>query len=207
MRAKLLFIGAGIVSWFAAAAGLRADGLEMQNGDRYAGKVLAVSADTVVLESEVLGKISVPRSKVASLTFGTNAAAPKVSGTPVPPGSTNSSAAPAPLILANTNLNLSAALRQLGANTNFIGQIRGQMFAGNPEAAGKFDELVNGLFSGQLNLNDVRRQAQASAAQLRALKRELGPDADDNTLDGYLKILDAFVNETAADPASQTPAP
>ena len=206
MRAKLLFICAGVVWWFAAAAGLRADVLEMQNGDRYSGKVLAVSADTVVLNSEILGKINVPRSKVASLTFGTKAAAPKAAGNPTSPVSTNPPAAPAPMALADTNLDLSAALRQLGANTNFIGQIRQQMFAGNPEAAGKFDEMVNGLFNGQLNVNDLRRQAQSSADQLRALQRELGPETDD-TLDGYLKILDAFVHETAADPVNQKTAP
>jgi hypothetical protein len=57
-----------------------------------------------------------------------------------------------------------------------------------------------------MNLDDLRRQAQSSAAQLRALKRELGPDADD-ALDGYLKILDAFVNEAPAGPANQPPAP
>ena len=208
MRIKLLFVCTGIISWFAAASGLRADVLEMQNGDRYSGKVLAMSADTVVLHSEILGKINVPRSKVTSLTFGTNAAAARVAANPAPPASANPPTATSSNSnpLGNLNLDLSAALGQLGGNTNFIGQIRQQMFAGNPEAAGKFDELVGGLFSGQLNLNDVRRQAESSAAQLRALKRDLGPEADE-ALDGYLKILDAFVKETATDPANQTPTP
>jgi hypothetical protein len=57
-----------------------------------------------------------------------------------------------------------------------------------------------------MDLNDLRRQAQASADQLRAFKRQLGPDADES-LDEYLKILDAFVNETPAAPASQPAAP
>ena len=207
MSTKHLLICAGIVYWFATAFGLRADVLVMQNGDRYSGKVLAVSADTVVLNSEILGKINVPRRKVANLAFGTNAAAPQATDV-LAPAAVNAPAAAAPpaLVLAGTNLDLSAALRQLGANTNFIGQIRQQMFAGNPQAAGRFDEMVNGLFTGQMNLDDLRRQAQSSAAQLRALKRELGPDADD-ALDGYLKILDAFVNEAPAGPANQPPAP
>jgi hypothetical protein len=205
MSTKLLFACVGMVLWFAAAAALRADVLEMQNGDRYSGQVLALSADTVVLHSEILGKINVPRSKVASLTFGTNAAAARAASKPTlpspnPPTATSSNA------LDSLHLDLSAALGQLGGDTNFIGQIRQQMFAGNPEAAGKFDELVSGLFSGQLNVNDVRRQAESSAAQLRALKRDLGPEADD-ALDGYLKILDAFVKEAAAEPANQTPPP
>ena len=46
--------------------------------------------------------------------------------------------------------------------------------------------MVNGLLSGQMNLNDVRREARSSADQLRELKKELGPDADDS-LDGYLR--------------------
>jgi hypothetical protein len=100
-----------------------------------------------------------------------------------------------PLILANTNADFSAALRQFGGDTNVIGEIRQQMLAGSPEAATKYDEMVNGLLSGQMNLSDLRKQAAASAHQLRDLKRELGPDADD-ALDGYLKILDAFVNES-----------
>jgi hypothetical protein len=195
-----------MVLWFAAAAALRADVLEMQNGDRYSGQVLALSADTVVLRSEILGKINVPRSKVASLTFGTNAAAAKAASNPTPLHSPNRPTATSSNALDNLNLDLSTSLAQLGGNTNFIGQVRQQMFAGNPEAAGKFDELVSGLFSGQLNLNDLRRQAESSAAQLRALKRDLGPEADD-ALDGYLKILDAFVKEAAAEPANQAPPP
>ena len=57
---------------FDAALWLQADQVEMQNGDRFSGKVFSVSADTVVLQSDTLGKITVPRKKVASLTFGTN---------------------------------------------------------------------------------------------------------------------------------------
>lgn len=55
--------------------------------------------------------------------------------------------------------------------------------------------MVSGLMSGQINLADLRRQAQSSAKQLRDLKRELGSDAG-KSLDAYLKILDAFVTTT-----------
>lgn len=202
MRTKL-FIFTGLVTSFIASSGLRADVLEMQNGDRYSGKVLSVSADIVVLNSEILGKINVPRNKVASVKFGANVVGLQLSAHPAQPVATNLVAAPATTTLANTNVDLSAALRQLGGNTNFIGQIRQQMLAGSPEAGAKFDEMVNGLMSGQINVSDLRRQAQSSAEQLRELKRELGPDADES-LDAYLKILDAFVNETAAEPAGKT---
>jgi hypothetical protein len=206
MSAKLLSVSAGIFFMVVAAPCLRADLVEMQNGDRYFGKVLSVSADTVVLESEVLGIIDVPRKKVASLAFGTNAAAPKaatnVTQVSVP---TNPPTAGSLADLAHTNLDLSATLRNLGANTNFIGQIREQLLAGNPEAASNYDDLVSGLMSGKVNMDDLRREAQSSADQLRDLKRDLGPDAGDS-IDAYLEVLDNFLNETDAEPASPTPA-
>jgi hypothetical protein len=207
MRTKLLFVSSGIFFIFAAAPWLRADEVEMQNGDRYFGRVLSVSADTVTLESEVLGKINVPRKKVASLAFGTNTAAPKAAANVAPISvPTNPPTAASLAALAGTNADLSAAFRNLGANTNFIGQIRGQLLAGNPEAASNYDEMVNGLMSGKLSLDDLRREARSSADQLRALKRDLGPEAGDS-LDAYLAVLDNFLKETAAEPTSATPAP
>jgi hypothetical protein len=200
MRIKLWFTGSGMILLLLVAPGLRADVLEMQNGDRYSGKVISVSPDTVVWNSDMLGKIIVPRSKVAGLSFGTNVATPKAANVTAPPVSTNLPVATAPVTLANTNLDLSAAFRQLGANTNFVGQIRQQMMAGNPVAARKYDEMVSGLLSGQLSVSDVRQQAQTAAAQLRELKRQLGPEADES-LDGYLQVLDSFIKETANEPA------
>src|SRR6266702_4560980 len=54
---------------------LRADQVETQSGDRYVGKVLSVNADTLVLQSEVLGTVRLPRAKVAQIILGTNAPA------------------------------------------------------------------------------------------------------------------------------------
>lgn len=206
MNAKLLLVAAGILGF--SGGRLRADVLEMQNGDRYSGTVLAVSANTVVLNSEILGRITVPRHQVSVLTIGTHraATAPTSANLPVP-ALTNLPAASAPsLILAKTNIDLSAALRQLGGDTNFINEVRRQLLAGSPEASAKYDDMVNGLMSGQLSLADLRRQAQASARQLRDLKRELGPEADE-TLDAYLNILDAFVNEGSGGSGNTSPAP
>ena len=207
MRFKLLFVLSGMIFMFVAAPRLRADLVEMQNGDRYSGKVLSVSADTVVLESEVLGKINVPRKKVATLMIGANAATPNTATNIARVSvSTNLPAAVPAAALANTNVDLSAAFRNLGANTNFIGQIRQQMLAGNSEAASNYDKLVSGLMTGKLNMDDLRREAMSSADQLRELKRDLGPDAGDS-IDAYLSVLDNFLKETAAEPASATPTP
>ena len=207
MRSKLLFVLFGTIFMFVAAPRLRADLVEMQNGDRYSGRVLSVSADTVVLESEALGKISLPRIKVATLMIGVNAATPNTATNIARVSvSTNFPMAAPAAALANTNLDLSAAFRNLGANTNFIGQIRQQVLAGNPEAASNYDEMVSGLMTGNLNMDDLRREAKSSADQLRQLKRDLGPDAGDS-VDAYLSVLDNFLKETDAKPVSAIPAP
>jgi len=205
MRFKLLPVLSGMIFMCVAAPGLRADLVEMQNGDRYAGKVLSVSTDTVVLDSEMLGKITVPRKKVAGLAFGTNAVAPKAAANIIVRASApaNLAAAAPTAALANTNVDLSVALLRLGADTNFVGQIRQQMLAGSPEAAGKYDEMVNGLMSGQLNLDDLRSQAKSYADQLREMRRDLGPGSSDS-IDAYLSVLDNFLKETASQPANTT---
>jgi hypothetical protein len=205
MKPMRLFLVLAVLLLCVDVSRLRADLVEMQNGDRYAGKVLAVSADTVVLDSEMLGKINVPRKKVAGLTFGTNAAALKAAANVARVSAPTNLPAAAPAgALANDNRNLSAAFRQLGANTNFVGQIRQQMLAGSPEAASKYDEMVTALMTGKLNLNDLRSQARSYADQLREMKRELGPEAGDS-VDTYLGVLDNFLKETADAPAGATP--
>src|SRR5580704_8039456 len=161
MQVKTWFIPAGMIFLLVCARPLRADEVDMQNGDRYFGKVMSVSADTVVLDSEMLGRLDVPRKKVASLVFGTNTA-PTAVKQASPVISTNSSSADASSALAGSNPDLSVALRGLGANTNFINQVRQQLLAGNPEAASNYDELIGGLMNGSVSIDDLRRQAQTT---------------------------------------------
>jgi hypothetical protein len=196
MRIKLLFVLAGMIFIFIAASRLRADEVDMQNGDRYIGTVLSVSGDAVVLKSEELGRITVPRKNVTAMAFGTNAVAPKAaSDAAAVSAPTNLPAAPSTAELTGTNADFSAAYHNLAADTNIVAQIRQQMLAGNPAATGKFDEMVNGLLDGSLNMNDLRREAQSDEDQLRALKHDLGPDAGDS-IDGYLDVLDDFIKES-----------
>ena len=203
MSTKLFPFALGIVFILVTARGLRADLVEMQNGDRYFGKVVSVSADTLVLESEMLGKVNVPRKGVASLAFGTNSVALKLSAEVAPvAGKTNLPAA-APLAgLMKTNLNLPAALRDPAATTNSLRQIREQMLASSPEATVKFNEMLAGLMTGKLGVSDIRREAKSVADQLREFKRDLGPEAG-GAYDGYLDILDHFLKETDATPPAK----
>jgi hypothetical protein len=195
MGFKILSVSFCVWVIFFITSTLCADVVAMQNGDRYYGTVMSVSPDTVILKSDVLGKIALPRKSVASLIFGTNSVAPTEATnfvhvfTPTNLPTANLAA------LTDTNVDLAVALHNLGSNTNFIQQIRNQMLAGSPEATGKFDEMVSGLMSGTVNIDDLRREAKASADQIRELKSDLGPDVGDS-LDDYLQVLDQFVNET-----------
>ena len=158
----------------------------MQNGDRYAGHILSMTSNSVVLESDVLGKVTLPREKISSVTFGNATAA--VAATPTPKSST-------------THTNIAVALRGMTGSTNTIEQVRQQMLTGaDPAATQKYNELVSGLMTGKLNVNDIRSQARTSIEQINQLKRELGPEAGD-ALDSYLAILQNFVNETESTPA------
>jgi hypothetical protein len=193
MKTSARMAASAAVLLILAAVSLRADQLQMQNGDRYTGRILSMTTNSVVLESDTLGKITLPRNKILLVMFGSAAV---TNAAPVAPIVT----APLPTAAA-TNADLSVALHNLGANTNFIQQVRQQMLTGaDPAANQKYDELVGGLMSGKMNLADLRNEAKASIDQINQLKRELGPQADDS-LDSYLSILQSFVNETASTPA------
>lgn len=167
----------------------RADQVEMQNGDRYVGNVVSLNTNTLVLENEVLGMVRLPRGKVALITLGSR---PPVSVTPLPSPANGQVRAPSSARAAAAT-NPSPELRKLAEHTNLIQQVQRQFLGdAGPEANQKFDELLSGLMSGKLTVDDLRAQAQSAADQLRALKREGGEDAG-FAADTYLAILDHFL--------------
>jgi hypothetical protein len=171
----------------------RADQVEMQNGDRYVGNVLSLSADTLVLQNEVLGTVNLPRSRVSYVRLG---AVSSAGATPLPSSKTAKARVPSAAGPA-ASTNSTGGFSQLGAHTNLIRQVQKQFLAdAGPEANQKFDELLSGLMSGKLTVNDLRAQAQSAADQLREMKRQGGEGAGFAT-DTYLTILDHFLKETA----------
>lgn len=170
-----------------------ADQVNMQNGECYIGKVVTLSNETVVVQSEVLGTLKVPKNKIASITFGTKAAAAPTVQTPVA-----GNAQPQKPAATNSNSDLTTAINQLRANPNAMQQVQQQMLAGaDPKATEMFNQMMGGLMNGSLNVDDIRRQAKSAADQLRAAKKELGDDAG-FAVDGYLAVLDGFLRETAS---------
>jgi hypothetical protein len=176
------------------------DQIEMQNGDRYAGKVVSLDGETVVFRNEVLGTVRLPRNKVASIALGAAAmtnSAPEAlvaSGAAVAAGSARTNAA----------AEGPAGLKEIGAHTNLIRQVQ-KKYLGNagPEAQQKFEELLGGLMSGKITVEDLRAQAKTAADQLRELKQQGGGEAG-FAVDAYLAILDHFVNESAPAAGSAT---
>jgi hypothetical protein len=199
----------GIV--LAASPFARADQIEMQNGDRYNGKLLAMTNATLVLQSEILGVITIPREKVNQISLGegvhTNSAK-RINSRPA--GVQSKALLPgtgtAAGVIGATNPPATAASAD---DKKLMAQVQDQFLAGaGPEAVNKYNNMVNGFLSGQLSLGDIRAQAKSAADQLRAARKDLGEDGG-IALDGYLAILDSFLKETASDaakPAAPTPA-
>ena len=198
----MVFLGCAAVLLGFVRGRAWADQVEMHNGDRYLGKVLSLNTNTLVLENEVLGTVRLSREKVALITLGSR---PSVRATPLP-SPVNSQVGASSAARAGIATNPSPDFRKLAGHTNLIRQVQKQFLGdAGPEANQKFDELLSGLMSGTLTMDDLRAQAQSAADQLRALKSEGGEEAGFAT-DTYLAILDRFLKGSA--PAgTQTNAP
>lgn len=195
---KMFFTSCIVAGLLLKTIPLHADQVEMQNGDRYVGKVLSLDSKTLLLKNDNLGTIRLPRAKVSNMTFGANAA------TNVAPVTTTTNALPTIPAATTTKgqTDLSASLKALGANTNFIKQVQSQFLAGaGPEANAKFNELVSGMMTGKMDINGLRAEAKKAAADLKKMKREVGDDT--GMLDSYLSILDTFIQES--EPATNSP--
>ena len=150
-----------------------ADVVQFVNGDRYTGTVLAVNENEVRLTNDVTGALTVPRAKVVSIHFGTN---PKLTETPA--------AQPAQ----------SAFKVDPGA----VEQVQREFLGtASPEANQMFQEMVQGLASGKLNVGDIRKTAIETINEVRELQKDLGDDDTAGLLDSYVSILESFVKNTS----------
>lgn len=197
-------------------ARLRADQVEMANGDRYVGRVLSLSGETLVLQSDVLGNLRLPRSRISTILLdprpaaaGTNAAL-----RPAAPRAKVASAAGATNTVVraagsstNASSDFAAAMRQLGGSSNMLRQVQDQLLTGaGPEAQAKFNDLMGGLLTGKIDLAQLRAQAKSTLDQARGMRGDLGEEGA-GMLDSYLAILDSFLKETEPDAASTNKPP
>jgi hypothetical protein len=190
-----------------------ADQVTLQNGDILNGKVVSMTTNALVLQDDSLGMLTLPRAKVSNITLGVvavalpplvtaNAAASQANSTfdYRPAGAPNPQAqtSPQPAEAGTPNTDLQAIAREVRGHSNLVQQVEAQVLgsSASPEAADKFNELLDQLSSGQLDMNGLRSQAQSAADQLQEYKKEMGPDAGEE-VDGYLSVLNSFLRETA----------
>ena len=185
--------------FFLASCGLRADQVEMRNGDRYFGKVLSMNSNTVAFQSPGLGQVQLSRAQVVSISL--NGA--DTASLPVTNASTGIAVSAGNRGATNA---LETAVHRLKANTNVVQQVHSDLLAGaSPEATQKFNEMVSALLTGKLTISGLRKEADTAAKQLRELRQELGEDSS-GLVDGYLKILDKFLQDPEVRDSTGTPA-
>lgn len=178
--------------WSCAIA--RADTVELTNGDLLSGKVATVNAEQVILASDVLGEVKLPRAKVAAIHFGERKpAAAKVGAAPVAPAS----GAPARTLPAEPSVDDVLNQLKAGAGGGDLTKMLQKEFPllQSPEVKAYFDKTIGGLMSGELDVSDIRQQALDVRNQVKELEKDLGPEGM-AALKPYLSVLDRFIKDT-----------
>lgn len=186
---KAVLILAGLISVLQL---VRADVVECDNGDRYHGKVLSMDEKQVTLQNEIAGTLKIPRQRIVSLSFRDKV---------VP------QAVVAPRAGATNSAKVRPGAVQFDAGA--VQKVQNEMLAGaTPEAQQMFNEMVQGLASGKLNVTDIQKQAQSTLKELRSMQSELGNDETAELLNSYAAILESFVGQAPTQGAVRpTPAP
>jgi hypothetical protein len=174
-----------------------ADQVILRNGDILNGKVLSMTTNALVLQDDSLGTMTLPRTKVSNITFGQVAAA-------MPPLAMANAVQASPEVTPqvnsqpNSDPDLQAMAREIREHSNLVQEVEAQVLgsSASPAAQSKFDDIIDQLSSGQLDMNGLRSQVQSAADQLQEYKKEMGPDAGEE-VDSYLSILNNFLQETA----------
>lgn len=169
----------------------QAEVIQLLNGDRYSGEVVQMDKTHIEFISEVQGRITIPREKVAAILFHPEAKAAAAAA------SANPGDAVQKIPSARDLQDLMREIQRDGIDDSTLNQVQEQMLSGaGPEANRMFREMAGDLLSGKLNLSDIRSQAEQAASQIEELKAELDEDTG-QLLDGYLSILNGFLQKTA----------
>jgi hypothetical protein len=185
-----------LVALFASLSA--ADTVQLTNGDTLHGEVLALDAQSLTMKSETLGELKLARAKVAQIRFG-DAPAKEAAALEAPPA-----AKPAPR--EQTADDVVRQLREQGIDPAIMRGVQDAipLLNTSPEAQKYFGDRVGGLISGQLDIGDIRHDAETAVAELEDLKREFGPQMGP-AIDPYLGILKRFLRETDPTPGAEKP--
>jgi hypothetical protein len=208
------------------------DTVRLVNGDQLTGRVLGVDADTIVLQSDVLGKVTLPRKQVAEIQMGqrrstpTGRSAVEQPGQPQPPRVSESTLikelqarglpiktlSELPGLMPDVSLPQSQqtpqdVIRQLrtrGISPGELDQVQGSVpLLAVPGVRAYFDHTLQGLITGRLDLHDLRQEAFKARDGLKDIQKDLGPNGA--ALNGYLMILDNFLELTEGSTTTAAP--
>jgi hypothetical protein len=201
MKSKRMLPSLALLCASALTGAVSADQIETTSGDHFTGKVLSVTNDMVLLQSDVLGQVTIPKSKVSSIKMGSAGRAATGSQS-VNPGAAYPSTLTTQNTISSTNASavvttdLGRAIKQLDSDPNAVKKVQEQYLAGTDASTkAKFNELLSGLQTGQIKVSDLRAQAQSAVDQLNSYKKELGPEAGE-ALNSYLSVLESFLRES-----------
>lgn len=199
MRSAFLKSSLLTAAWLMLQGNLWADTIVLVNGDVISGKVVSLSGDELKLESPILGVLTMHRDKVASVSLGDRPApapvAPATPAIPAVPNQRGANAAKSPNDPTATPEDVVEQLRKSGVDVGSLGQLQELIpLQQAPGAQSYFNDTLSGLMSGKLGIGDIRRDAIDARDQLQDLRKELGPNGA--ALDGYLSILENFIQET-----------
>jgi hypothetical protein len=161
---------------FLISAFAMADVVECENGDRYNGKVLLLNEKELRLTNDIQGIITIPRQKILSISLRMGTPAKRAAG-----DVQNS--------LTNGGIQL---------DPSSVAKVQQQFLSdANPEANELFQQMVQGLMTGKMDVNDIRNKAQGTLEQLRQFQKELGQDEEGELLGSYANILEAFLKNAS----------
>jgi hypothetical protein len=99
---------------------------------------------------------------------------------------------------ANTETSVQDVLKQLkkGGLEKSVQQVEGEFpLLAVPEVKEYFDTTLKGLITGEVSVDNLRKQALDVRKQVKELEKELGPEGVD-ALKPYMSILDKFIRES-----------
>jgi len=148
------------------------DVIECENGDRYNGKVLLLNEKELKLQNDIQGTITIPREKIVTISFR-------------PAKKTG---------LLNERPSAGATNRPSQFDPAAVAKVQQELLGeANPEANQLFQEMVNGLMSGKMNIGDIQGKAQSTLNELKQFQKELGQDEDGELLGNYVSVLENFL--------------
>ncbi|QDT35944.1 hypothetical protein [Stratiformator vulcanicus] len=186
-----------------------ADTIRLENGDTLSGHVKSLDDQNLVLASDVLGDVTLKRTKVAEIYLGDNRPQePVATVVPAPPkqdATANKAGGVAGALglgqgtlPAQQNLNdILGQLQSGGVSADTMEGLQQQFpLLADPKVSSMFRDRVGGLMSGRLDVQDIRKDAVQALDMIEELEADLGPQAA-QALQGYKGILQNFVQRSA----------